>query len=97
MAKGTLTVSGNGLKGADYTDLLAQKITIQGQIDTTQLKAIAGSYTYDLASGQATATGTNRVRGNSIDVSALGGATAGIIQLQTTEAPLLVNAPLDAI
>ncbi|MGC0825994.1 hemolysin BL-binding protein, partial [Pantoea agglomerans] len=56
VAKGTLTVSGNGLTGADYTDLLAQKINIQGQIATTQLKAIAGSYTYDLASGQATAT-----------------------------------------
>jgi filamentous hemagglutinin family protein len=91
VTKGTLTVSGNGLKGADYTDLLAQKVNIQGQIDTTQLKAIAGSYTYDLASGQATATGTNRVRGNSIDVSALGGATAGIIQLQTTEAGAGVN------
>lgn len=91
VAKGTLTVSGNGLKGADYTDLLAQKINIQGQIDTTQLKAIAGSYTYDLASGQATATGTSQLRSNSIDVSALGGATAGIIQLQTTEAGAGVN------
>lgn len=91
VAKGTITVKGNGLKGADYTDLLAQKINIQGQIDTTQLKAIAGKYTYNLASGQATAVGTNRVFGNTIDVSALGGATAGIIQLQTTEAGAGVN------
>jgi len=91
VAKGTLTVNGNGLKGADYTDLLAKKINIQGQIDTTQLKAIAGSYTYDLTSAKATATGTSQLRSNSIDVSALGGATAGIIQLQTTEAGAGVN------
>jgi len=91
VAKGTLTVSGNGLKGADYTDLLAQKINIQGQIDTAQLKAIAGHYTYNIASGQATASGTGQLRSNSIDVSELGGATAGIIQLQTTEAGAGVN------
>ena len=91
VAKGTVTVKGNGLKGADYTDLLAQKITIQGQIDTTQLKAIAGTYDYTIASGSATASGTTRAYGNTIDVSALGGATAGIIQLQTTQAGAGVN------
>lgn len=91
VANGTITVNGNGLKGADYTDLLAQKINIQGQIETTQLKAIAGNYTYDVASGQAVATGTSQLRSNSIDVSELGGATAGIIQLQTTEAGAGVN------
>lgn len=91
VAKGTILVKGNGLQGADYTDLLAQKINIKGQINTTQLKAIAGKYTYNIAAGQATNIGTSRYTGNSIDVSALGGATAGIIQLQTTEAGAGVN------
>jgi len=91
VAKGTLTVNDKGLKGADYTDLLAQKITLNGKVETTQLKAIAGKYTYNRASGQATATTTARARGNGIDVSALGGATAGLIQLQTTEAGAGVN------
>jgi len=91
VAKGTITVEGNGLKGADYTELLAQKIALQGQIETTQLKAVAGKYTYDRDSGLATATATSRASGNTIDVSALGGATAGIIQLQTTETGAGVN------
>ncbi|WP_233501053.1 filamentous hemagglutinin N-terminal domain-containing protein [Pantoea sp. ARC270] len=91
VTKGTLTVKGNGLTGADYTDLLAQKINLQGKVETTQLKAIAGKYTYNIASGQAKASTTDRVGGNSIDVSALGGATAGLIQLQTTEAGAGVN------
>lgn len=91
VAKGTITVNGNGLKGADYTDLLAQKINIQGQIATTQLQAIAGIYDYNIASGSSTATGTAKAYGNTIDVSALGGATAGIIQLQTTDAGAGVN------
>ncbi|MEB7540532.1 filamentous hemagglutinin N-terminal domain-containing protein [Pantoea anthophila] len=91
VAKGTLTVKGNGLKGADYTDLLAQKINLQGNVETTELKAIAGKYTYNIASGLATASTTARTRGNSIDVSALGGATAGLIQLRTTEAGAGVN------
>lgn len=91
VTKGTLTVKGKGLTGADYTDLLAQKINLEGKVGTTQLKAIAGKYTYNRASGQATASTTGRTGGNSIDVSALGGATAGLIQLQTTEAGAGVN------
>lgn len=89
--QGSINVSGNGLKGADYTDLLAQKINVMGQIETSQLKAIAGSYVYDIASGQVKVEGNNTRYDNSIDVSALGGVTAGIIQLQTTEAGAGVN------
>lgn len=91
VAKGTISVNGKGLKGADYTDLLAKKINIQGMIETSQLKAIAGTYDYDIASAQVTANGNTRLFSNSIDVSELGGATAGIIQLQTTEAGAGVN------
>jgi len=92
VAKGTININGSGLKGADYTDLLAQKMNVQGLIETTQLKAIAGAYDYDIASGQATASGAKQLfPSNSIDVSALGGATAGIIQLQTTDAGAGVN------
>lgn len=91
VAKGTVNINGTGLKGADYTDLLAQKIDIKGRVDTTQLKAVAGIYEYNIATGQVKANGNKQLRSNSIDVSALGGATAGIIQLQTTEAGAGVN------
>jgi len=91
VAKGILTIKGNGLKGADYTELLAQQINLQGEVKTSQLRAIAGTYTYNIAAGQATTTGSRQLRSNSIDVSALGGATAGLIQLQTTEAGAGVN------
>lgn len=89
--QGSINVSGNGLKGADYTDLLAQKINVMGQIETSQLNAIAGSYDYDIVSGQVTVNGNSQRYDNSIDVSALGGVTAGVIQLQTTEAGAGVN------
>lgn len=91
VTQGNLAVSNNGLKGADYTDLLAQQINIRGLVETNQLNAIAGSYDYDIASGMATTAGDSQRYGNSIDVSALGGVTAGIIQLQTTEAGAGVN------
>ena len=91
VAQGSLAVSGDGLKGADYTDLLAQQINIRGQVETSQLNAIAGSYDYNIASGQVTAAENSVRYANSIDVSALGGVTAGIIQLQTTEAGAGVN------
>ncbi|MGK3143675.1 filamentous hemagglutinin N-terminal domain-containing protein [Pantoea sp. C2G6] len=91
VANGTVSIIGNGLKGADYTDLMARKINIQGMVDTSQLKAIAGIYDYDVASGVATSSGATQIRSNGIDVSALGGATAGIIQLQTTDAGVGVN------
>ena len=91
VAQGSIAVSGDGLKGADYTDLLAQQINIRGQVETSQLNAIAGSYDYDIASGLVTAAENSVRYANSIDVSALGGVTAGIIQLKTTEAGAGVN------
>lgn len=87
--KGTITL--NGLTNAQsYTDILAESIKINGQLQTGSLKAIAGKYSYDTTTGTAVADGSssNKV---GIDISALGGVTAGVIQLQTTKAGLGVN------
>lgn len=90
ITKGNITVKNKGLQNADYVDLLAQTITIQGMIEAAGVKAVAGTYQYTLADSAVTANPKTR-QGTAIDVSALGGATAGIIQLQTTEAGAGVN------
>ena len=89
--KGMLTIRDQSLKGADYTTLLAQKIAIQGQVDTGNLRAVAGQFTYYTDTARVTPDGNHRVQGNSIDISALGGVTAGLISLHTTEAGAGVN------
>ncbi|MGE1560055.1 filamentous hemagglutinin N-terminal domain-containing protein [Pantoea septica] len=85
------TVTASGLKNAQsYTDILAQTIKISGQLETGSLKAIAGKYKYDRSTGAAVSDGT-RGSGVGIDISELGGVTAGVIQLQTTQAGSGVN------
>jgi len=86
---GSVTVS--GLKNAQsYTDILAETIKISGQLETESLNAIAGKYSYDRSTGAAVSNGSS-TWGVGIDISALGGVTAGVIQLQTTQAGSGVN------
>ena len=90
VTKGTITVKGNGLQTTDFTEILSQKINIQGMVKAAQLKAVAGTYKYDLASRTAAAN-LKTLNRTGIDVSALGGVTAGVIQLQTTDVGSGVN------
>ncbi|WP_313590740.1 two-partner secretion domain-containing protein [Pantoea septica] len=85
------TVTASGLKNAQsYTDILAETIKISGQLETGSLNAIAGKYSYDRSTGAAVSDGAS-ASGVGIDISALGGVTAGVIQLQTTQAGSGVN------
>ncbi|MFC0139056.1 hemolysin BL-binding protein [Erwinia mallotivora] len=90
--KGTVTVNGSGLTNTDsYTDILAENIRINGQITSGTLRAIAGRYTYNSTTDMVTADGSHAFFVNGIDVSALGGVTAGVILLQTTKTGVGVN------
>lgn len=85
------TITASGLKnGQSYTDILAETIKISGQLETGSLNAIAGKYSYDRSTGAAVSDGAS-ASGVGIDISALGGVTAGVIQLQTTQAGSGVN------
>lgn len=90
--KGTVTVNGSGLTNTDsYTDILAENVRINGQITSGTLRAIAGKYTYDSTTDMVTADGSHAFLVNGIDVSALGGVTAGVILLQSTKTGVGVN------
>jgi len=90
VANGNVTVNGQGLANEGYTDILARNIRIQGKIATGELKAIAGVYSYDSASSVATSSKTT-LWNTGVDVSALGGVTADVIRLQTTDVGSGVN------
>ncbi|MEZ3501083.1 filamentous hemagglutinin N-terminal domain-containing protein [Pantoea sp. KPR_PJ] len=87
--KGTVTIKGL-VNAQSYTDILAETIKINGQLETGTLKAIAGKFSYDPTTGKTVADGSSS-RNVGIDISALGGVTAGVIQLQTTKAGSGVN------
>lgn len=73
VSQGTVTIGSNGLTNdQSYTDILAETIRINGLIETDSLKAIAGIYTYDNTSGEATTSGSYSSSSTGIDVSALG-------------------------
>ena len=92
VAQGRVTIDRNGLKNAQsYTDILAETVRINGQIKTDTLNAVAGKYTWDNATSTATPVKDSAFCTASIDVSALGGVTAGVITLQTTKAGAGVN------
>lgn len=90
--QGRVTIDKNGLKNEQsYTDILAETVRINGLVETDSLKAVAGKYSWDSASSTATSDGGHTLFTTAIDVSALGGVTAGVIQLQTTKAGIGVN------
>lgn len=92
VTQGRVTIGKNGLKNdQSYTDILAETIRINGLVETGSLKAVAGKYAWDSASSTATSDGGHTLFTTAIDVSALGGVTAGVIQLQTTKAGIGVN------
>lgn len=90
--QGKVLVEGKGLSNTQsYTELLAETIHINGQITTDTLKAIAGDYVYNRTSGTVKSNGGLSLFLPTIDVSALGGVTAGVIQLQSTRQGVGVN------
>lgn len=92
VTQGRVTINGNGLKNKQsYTDILAETVRINGLVETDSLNAVAGKYSWDSASSTSTSAGGHTLFTTAIDVSALGGVTAGVIQLQTTKAGIGVN------
>jgi len=90
--QGTVEVEGKGLGNTQsYTDLLAETVRINGQITTGSLRAVAGKYVYNRANGMVTPNSGASLFTSAIDVSALGGVTAGVIQLQSTKTGIGVN------
>ncbi|QKJ89011.1 filamentous hemagglutinin N-terminal domain-containing protein [Paramixta manurensis] len=91
VTKGKIKIEKGGLENQNsYTDLLANAITINDKVVTGSLDAIAGVYSYNRANSAATSDEKKR-SGVGIDVGALGGVTAGVISLQTTNSGIGVN------
>ncbi len=92
VSQGRVTIGSKGLENAQsYTDILAETVRINGLIETDSLKVVAGKYSWDTATSKATSNCGHTLFTTAIDVSALGGVTAGVIQLQTTKYGIGVN------
>ncbi len=78
---------GKNKNQANYVDILARAVTINGQIHANQdVNMVIGSNTVDYDTGEATKiTGTGTAPTLAVDVSTLGGIYAGSINLVGTE------------
>jgi filamentous hemagglutinin len=91
---GSIAITGSGLdaSGADYTDIIARAVQIQGGVWSRQLKVVAGANQVDVdpASGEASVRGsvpgTDAPPAYAIDTGVLGGMYAGKIALVATDA-----------
>ncbi|MFU9136429.1 filamentous hemagglutinin N-terminal domain-containing protein [Erwinia tasmaniensis] len=87
VTRGNITI--NKTMTADYTTLLADSLIINGQIKSNSIYATAGNYIYNPADGDVEVITKSASTG--IDVSALGGMTAGTIFLTSTSTGAGVN------
>lgn len=87
VTKGNITI--NKSMTADYTTLLADSLKINGKIKSNSVLAMAGNYIYSSANGNLEVM--TKAASTGIDVSALGGITAGTIFLASTNTGAGVN------
>ncbi|WP_052130542.1 filamentous hemagglutinin N-terminal domain-containing protein [Erwinia typographi] len=88
--KGKITIENSGLKNLNsFTDILAEKIILNGKVETGALNAVAGMYQYTVANGDIKPLA--QYQGTGIDVKSLGGVTADQIVLVSTSAGVGVN------
>lgn len=94
VAAGQLRIEGEGLYGAETTqlDLLARSLQINASVWARQLNVVAGASRVDYGSGQvATGAAQGPAPEFALDTAALGGMYANSIRLVGTEAGLGVN------
>lgn len=90
VVKGKITIENGGLKNLNsFTDILAEKIILNGKVETGALNAVAGMYQYTIANGNIQSP--VQYQGTGIDVKSLGGVTADQIVLVSTSAGVGVN------
>ncbi|MCS7062809.1 MAG: hemagglutinin repeat-containing protein [Methylacidiphilales bacterium] len=96
VTQGQLTIASNGLNtnGADTTELIAEKIQLNGPIHAGNgdLTIQGGQHTYHWHD-QATTTGSGTGTGYAIDGTALGAAQAGSIKVVATQSGVGVRIP----
>ncbi|TQI81486.1 filamentous hemagglutinin [Serratia fonticola] len=91
--KGKINITGKGLESssANYTDLIAQAVAINADVQAQDLRVSYGQNRVDAAHTTATALTSNRQYGVGLDVSSLGGMYANKITLVGTGEGLGVN------
>ncbi|CAM4138117.1 two-partner secretion domain-containing protein [Serratia silvae] len=91
--KGKITITGDGLQSssANYTDLIAQAVAINADVQAQDLRVSYGQNRVDAAHTTATPLTSNSQYGVGLDVSSLGGMYANKITLVGSGVGLGVN------